>query len=148
MNDKEDLRLPIVLRKLWYKLDRKFQSKIGKTVEITTDQYSVLRTVIESTSNHQSINQKGIADKLGLHQNTITQICKTLNKKKYIERIKEEFDKRSYRITLTAKGVQIYNSIYPIAERLRSDLLETIPKEKRLHFLENLHILSEKIDKI
>ncbi len=78
-------------------LRKKFNSEL-KSLDITSEQYAVMKLVLEFAS----LMPSKIADMLSRDRANITRIVNSLEKKGFIK--KEKLNEKSYVITLTDKG--------------------------------------------
>ncbi len=145
-NQIAEKRLPVNLRRLWYKLDRLFQNRLGAVEYLTTDQYSVLRCIHEKTN--EVFTQTDISKLLGLHPNTITQICSKLEEKGLLTRFKVESDQRLKNINLTKQGYDTLVKHQPQAIALQKLVINGLPKDDQSRFLDQLQLLAEETDKL
>ncbi len=77
---------------------------------LTQEQWSVLKIVRES----QAISQTELAHRSLRDKTNITRILDGLEKKGFVERRKDEHDRRMYRIHCTPEGEDVLSSVYPV----------------------------------
>ena len=113
--------LPNLLRHNWYKLNRQFASELKRhRIEIAPQEYSAIRTIYES--GDEFITESYLKKQLGVHANTITQICKKLINKNLITKELSTKDRRCVVICLTKKGDKVFIDAEPIARKLKSKI--------------------------
>ncbi len=83
-----------------------------KNLDITVEQWGLL-TILDS---FPGISQTDIAGLTQTDKTNITRMLDLLEKKEYIERRKDENDRRLYRIHLTPAGAAILKTVIPIAQ--------------------------------
>ncbi|MFB6467438.1 MarR family winged helix-turn-helix transcriptional regulator [Cytobacillus sp. Hz8] len=79
-----------------------------KPYSITTEQWSVLRTLNEA----DQISQKELSERADKDQATLTKILDLLEKHGYASRMPNPSDRRSYLITITEKGSELSRKLY------------------------------------
>ncbi len=135
----ERRRLPILLRRAWYGLNRAFRRRIAHT-GVTPDQFTVLRTLSE---NEQGLVQRELTKLMASDPNTIASLIERMEKAGLIERNTHETDRRSNLIQLKTLGKKKYEEVREIAIDLQTEILSAIPAERREDFLESLAKLGD-----
>ena len=106
-------------------------------VKLSMTEVHILEAIQKSESNMMS----AIAKRLMVTQGTLTVSTSKLVKKGYVERVKDEKDKRIVRLTLTDKAesiMQIHNQFHEaMIEKLLSEL-ELDKEEELINSLKNL----------
>jgi DNA-binding MarR family transcriptional regulator len=97
-----------------------------KPFSITTEQWSVLRTLSES----DDISQKELSERADKDQATLTKILDLLEKNEFIERVQNPSDRRSFLIKITQKGAQIVKEVTPYLEEVFAKITNSIQAEK------------------
>jgi DNA-binding MarR family transcriptional regulator len=136
----ERRRLPPLLRRAWFSLNQAFRRRLSH-LEITPDQFTVLRTLLESPS--QGINQRELGVLMTSDPNTVASLLERMEKAGLIERQADENDRRAYRLRLQAKGKRLYHEARQIAVALQSEILSVLPEQKREEFLEQLALVAD-----
>lgn len=133
MNDNIGFLINNVSKNLKYVLNRQTEDK-----NITASQYSVLKYLEYNNPDYQ----KNIAEHLNADRPTITEIIKKLENKKFIKKIKDEKDKRYFKISLEEKGEKIISDI----DKISDDLIEEVLKNFTTHEKEIFRNLLKKAD--
>ena len=110
-------------------LSKNLKYLLNKEIEyknITAAQYSVLKYLQQNNPDYQ----KNIADHLNADRPTITEIIKKLERKDFIKKIKDENDKRYYKISLNQTGLNLIFEIDIISDDLIEKLLVGFTKEE------------------
>src|SRR5688572_17119164 len=94
-------RLPLLLRRSWYGLNQAFRRRIAH-LQITPDQFTVLRTLLES--DVRGVTQRELARAMSSDPNTVASLLERMEKTGYVERLPHESDRRAHRIKLLPKG--------------------------------------------
>lgn len=106
-------------------------------VKLSMTEVHILEAIQKSESNMMS----AIAKRLMVTQGTLTVSTSKLVKKGYVERVKDEKDKRIVRLTLTEKAesvIQIHNQFHEaMIEKLLNEL-ELDKEEELIRSLKNL----------
>lgn len=114
------------------------QKNISKAgIEITIDQWLVLKTIEEDNS----IAQKDIAVKTFKDVASITRIIELLVQKGYLSRKSKSQDRRRFELTLTDEGNDIIKKMQPYIQINRAQALKDISDEE----IKNLHSTLSKI---
>lgn len=133
-------RLPPLLRRCWYGLNQAFRRRILHT-GVTPDQFTVLRTLIESGSS--PLTQRELAELISSDPNTIASLLDRMETNGLITRAEHEKDRRARRVTLLPRGREIYKSIRAIAVELQTEILSVLPQARREEFLEHLALVAD-----
>lgn len=113
-----------------------------KPYNITTEQWSVLRTLSES----DEISQKELSQRSDKDQATLTKILDLLVKHELVERLPNPADRRSFLIKITAKGGKIVREVTPYLEKIFLKITHEISEEKLVMYREVLLLLEDNID--
>ena len=132
-------RLPPALRRAWYSLNQAFRRRIAH-LEITPDQFTVLRTLSEHSSG---ITQKNICEIMSSDPNTIASLLSRMDDAGLVERKPHPNDRRALSITTTKSGKQKYVKARDAAVELQSEVLAVLPEDQREAFLETLNAVAE-----
>jgi DNA-binding MarR family transcriptional regulator len=110
-----------------------------KPYHITTEQWSVLRTLSES----DHISQKELSEIADKDQATLTKILDLLEKNEFAKRIPNPSDRRSFLIKITEKGTELAGEIAPYIEDVFSKIIHGIGEES-LEIYQNVLLSIEK----
>src|SRR6185436_13107432 len=136
----ERRRLPPLLRRAWYSLNQVFRRRIAH-LEITADQFTVLRTLLESAP--AGITQRELAQMISSDPNTIGSLLERMESAGLVMRKPHENDRRAHRIQLAATGRRKYLAARKIAIALQSEVLLVLPEAEREPFLEHLALVAD-----
>ncbi len=117
--------------------------KVLKTLDLTHPQFVVLATTGWLTQDGIHTNQITISQTAGLDPNTTSQILRSLEKKKLIERI-HSIDERAKSPMLTAKGKEILSQAMPAVEKADAIFFNVLPSKE----LNSLILLFKELAKI
>ena len=136
----ERRRLPPLLRRAWYGLNQAFRRRIAH-LGITPDQFTAMRVLLECET--QSVTQRDLTRSMSSDPNTIASLVKRMERAGLIERKPHETDRRAHRIGLKPGGRRKYAIAREIAIALQSEVLATLPEERRETFLVDLAAVAE-----
>ena len=131
----ERKRLPILLRRAWYGLNQAFRRRIAHT-GVTPDQFTAMRTILEN--DKAGLTQSQLTKLMASDPNTIASLVERMEKSGLIERQAHETDRRAYQISLKTEGKRKYEVVREIAMALQTEILSSLPQERREIFLEEL----------
>ena len=136
----ERRRLPPLLRRAWYSLNQAFRRRIAH-LEITPDQFTVLRTLLES--DPAGVTQRDLAHLITSDPNTVGSLLERMEAAGLVLRKPHEKDRRAHRIQLSATGRRKYAAGRKIAIDLQSEVLAVLPVTERERFLEHLALVAD-----
>ncbi|WP_246202519.1 MarR family winged helix-turn-helix transcriptional regulator [Virgibacillus doumboii] len=113
-----------------------------KKFNITTEQWSVLRTLHDSGR----ITQKTLSERSDKDQATLTKILDLLEKHGYTDRVRNPEDRRSFLVQITEKGFNLVEEVGPFLQDVYRDIVEDIDQEKLSLYQEVLTSLEKNID--
>lgn len=95
----------------------------------------------------KSISLKELANILGLDISTMSRTVDSLVKKEFVVRIQSETDRRSILISLTNKGLNLFNDIENKMNAEFENIFDHISKEDQISALSGLNIIIEALTK-
>lgn len=96
-------------------------------------------------SSVQSLSQKKLAERLGLEKSTVSRLLRILEDRGWLERTRNDSDRRMIQLALTKRGLQIAQEL-AAARRAKFDrVVEAIPEAKRTGVIESIQVLVEAI---
>jgi MarR family transcriptional regulator, transcriptional regulator for hemolysin len=131
-------RLPILLRHAWYGLNQAFRRRIAH-LGITPDQFTVMRTLLESGG----ITQSELTEQMSSDPNTVASLLERMEKSVLLERLPHEKDRRARRLYLKVEGKRKYQKAREVAIALQAEVLGGLPPEEREKFLEHLTLVAD-----
>lgn len=134
----ERKRLPPLLRRAWYGLNQAFRRRIAH-LEITPDQFTVLRTLLEN----EGITQRELTHLISSDPNTVASLLERMQSAGLIERKTHEKDRRANRLKLQPAGKKKYIEARAIALELQKQVLSVLPETKREEFFQNLTLVAD-----
>jgi DNA-binding MarR family transcriptional regulator len=134
----ERRRLPPLLRRAWYGLNQAFRRRIAH-LEITPDQFTVLRTLLE----HDGITQRELTHLISSDPNTVASLLERMESAGLLERKTHEKDRRANRLKVQPPGKTKYSAAREIAIELQKQVLSVLPEHKREEFLHDLALVAD-----
>ena len=131
-------RLPILLRHAWYGLNQAFRRRIAH-LGITPDQFTVMRTLLESGG----ITQSELTEQMSSDPNTVASLLERMERSGLLERRAHETDRRAHRLHLQTTGRRKYQVAREIAIALQTEVLNVLPEANREEFLEHLALVAD-----
>tara|TARA_A100001037_G_C15049253_1_gene589299 strand:- start:431 stop:937 length:507 start_codon:yes stop_codon:yes gene_type:complete len=128
----ERKRLPLLLRRAWYGLNKAFRRRISHA-GATPDQFTVLRTLHEGDPT--SMTQSELTRAMSSDPNTVASLLERMEKTGWLERKPHASDRRAKCILLKPSGKRKYTQLRDIAANLQMEILEALPASKREPFL-------------
>src|SRR3989440_6749075 len=116
-------RLPILLRHAWYGLNQAFRRRVAH-LAITPDQFTVMRTLLESGG----ITQSDLTGQMGSDPNTVASLLERMEQSGLLERQPHEKDRRAHRLFLKAEGKRKYQKARDVAVALQTEMLGVLPE--------------------
>ena len=95
---------------------------------------------------HHSVRE--LADGLGLDTSTVTRIVDVLVRDGWVERARDERDRRRVFVSLTPRGEELAAQLEGCADRYCERILGRIPAESREDVVHVMRLLVEAIDEI
>jgi DNA-binding MarR family transcriptional regulator len=132
-------RLPILLRHAWYGLNQAFRRRIAH-LEITPDQFTVMRTLTEA--GETGLSQRQLTEEMGSDPNTIASLVLRMEKAGLLERKTHREDRRANVLKLLPAAEKKYEAAREAALALQSEVLSSFSEADRARFLEMLETLS------
>jgi len=134
----ERRRLPPLLRQAWHGLNQALRRRIAH-LELTPDQFTVMRTLIEQ----HGITQRRLASLISSDPNTVASLVNRMEKAGLLERETHEQDGRANRLGVTKRGRAKYAQARAIALALQEEIMRALPEPVRESFLGQLETLAE-----
>jgi DNA-binding MarR family transcriptional regulator len=134
----ERRRLPLLLRRAWYGLNKAFRRRIAN-LGITPDQFTVMRTLLEK----EGITQRELAQAMSSDPNTVASLIERMQLASLVRREPDTKDRRARRLHLTPVGRRKYEEARAVALAMQIEILGALPVNAREAFLRNLEIVAE-----
>jgi MarR family transcriptional regulator for hemolysin len=83
-------------------------------------------TLVEISKSQTTLNQRELADRLGIEPATLVKLLDGLAAKKLVRRVADGTDRRTKRIEITPAGSNVLGKISAVAEEIRNELLQDV----------------------
>jgi DNA-binding MarR family transcriptional regulator len=113
-----------------------------KPYRITTEQWSVLRTLNE----FDEVSQKELSIRSDKDQATLTKILDLLVKQENVERLANPLDRRSFLVKITPKGTKLVEEVTPYLEEIFMKITHGIDEERLAMFRDVLLTMEDNIE--
>lgn len=110
--------------------------------EITPEQWTVLRFLGEE----DGIAQKALSEKSGKDPGTLARILDIMDRKKWVKRITNTKDRRSFLICLTNEGERLREELEPLIENIYEKVFQDISEKQLEDFLLCLETLEKNVE--
>ena len=107
-------------------VNQRFASAIGETGP-TPRQLSVLASIAAS----DGLSQTEISDATGIDRATTAEVVGRLTRLGLVKRRRTRHDARTYAVSLTDKGQEVFSISKGISAKIEADLLELLPEDDR-----------------
>ncbi|WP_430398264.1 MarR family winged helix-turn-helix transcriptional regulator [Ferrovibrio sp.] len=87
--------------------------------------------VIANLGRHPGITANEVVERAAMDKVTVSRAVAALEKKKLVERRRDDGDKRKAQLTLSKAGEKVYGEIVPLALGFERDLLAMLTAEER-----------------
>jgi DNA-binding MarR family transcriptional regulator len=87
-------------------------------------------------------SMKSLAAEVALHQSTLTRVVEKLEKQNLVQRKRKSDNQRSVEVDLTDAGKQTYLFLDAAGSQMISDLLDLIPKDRRVSIVDAMEELA------
>ena len=112
----------------------------AKNIGVTSGQPKVLDYL---NDGHDGASQADIARACGLEASTLTQILDGMEKSGYIERRREENDRRTYHIFLTILGKEKAEQTVALFKNIENEILVGLNDQEKVEFQRMLQIVHD-----
>jgi DNA-binding MarR family transcriptional regulator len=93
----------------------------------------------------RSLNQKELADELGIDKSNVTRLCQKMEAEGQIAQVRGEEDARVRRLKLTSRGTKLAREIEQSSKDRFASLLKAVPASERARVFDGLELLSRAV---
>jgi len=143
MAEKDDFDLRIFLP---YLLNQAAEEASLSFQQVYKSKYGMLRTewrVLFHLGIYGELTAKDIGDRAKMHKTKISRAVQKLYERRYVERVRDEADRRSERLSLTPAGRAVYEDLRTVAERHERALTDQFSKAEVARLREMLDALAQ-----
>ncbi|MCP4021109.1 MAG: MarR family transcriptional regulator [Desulfobacteraceae bacterium] len=109
---------------------------------ITNEQWLVLKVILENPA----VSQTKIAEKSLKDKTNITRILDLLEKSSYIERRRDDRDRRMNRIHITEQGKKILKAVNPVTQKTDGICKHSLDKKQVKELIQSLNTICKSIE--
>jgi len=121
-----------------------YSRDLSREVDLTVPQLMCLKAIAESDTDEMTVGL--VSQKMALSPATVSRIVDRLVRKGLVERKRWDHDRRKVFMTLTAAGLERYQTLpTPLDERFL-ERLEELPADERLNLLDALERIVDLMD--
>ncbi|MEM6256005.1 MAG: MarR family transcriptional regulator [Cyanobacteria bacterium P01_D01_bin.156] len=139
MTDLPDLQGQLIALIRAFGLHRPNQTPCGQAVTVAE-----AHALMELT-DAKLLSQNELATRLGLEKSTVSRLAKILEKRGWLERNRNDMDRRVMQLALTKDGRQAAEQLATARREKFTRILSSIPKVQRVQVLDSLKILVKAI---
>jgi DNA-binding MarR family transcriptional regulator len=140
VDETKDRRLPPLLRRAWYGLNQAFRRRVMH-LEITPDQYTVLRNLCEAGST--GMTQSELTQRMASDPNTIASLVERMELAGLLHRRPDPRDRRMRRLRVSLLGRKKFRAALEVALALQQEVMSVLDDGEREQFLEILAKLAD-----
>ena len=122
-------------------LHQRLQRKALEFLDLTPSQFSVLTCYFFLSRKSDPVSQTDVCHHAGIDKMLVSDLTKTLLKKKYLKSSKNKDDRRSFNIEVTDEGACVCNKALKIIEALDSEFFGR--SKRQMEFLEIMQELAD-----
>jgi DNA-binding MarR family transcriptional regulator len=115
----------------------------ARTIGVTRPQWQVLTTL----RRHEGINQGGLAEQLDVEPITVCRMVDRLQEAGLVERRADAADRRSWRLHLTQRALELLDQLRPLAEEMIEEALDGIDVQDRQMLVQLLTQVRENLSR-
>ncbi|MCH3965803.1 MAG: MarR family transcriptional regulator [Clostridium sp.] len=128
-----------LLTKAQHNVFQYLKSDLAK-FDVTPVQYGILKCLWTQSGQ----TPKQMADVLGLDGSTITGILDRMENKKLLKRTENPEDRRTLKVVITDKGLELQKPIEGVVDRFNEYMLGIFPEKDREKFKEFLRLIANR----
>ncbi len=131
----------IVLFKAYQSLNRTVKDSLNHT-QLSVNEF----TVMEALYTKKELSTQQIIDKILIPNSSLTYVLDTLQKRKYIKRVRDNHDKRRQLITLSKEGEELFKDIYQQHYSHMKEIFDELTIDQKQQLEHYLKIIGKKAE--
>lgn len=128
-NAKKDLKSMTVLFRAQQAITEVVKEDVKK-YELNISEFSVLEVLF----HQKQMTVQGVCEKTLMPNSSMTYVLDKLVKKKLVERVQDQNDKRRYMVKLSNEGLKKANEIFPIHYQVMQEVFSVLSDEEQAIF--------------
>lgn len=133
-------RLSVVTNRISGALSRHYAVRFG----ISIPEWRV----IANLGRHPGLTANEVAERSAMDKVTVSRAVAALEDKGLLDRVRDMGDKRKSRLSLSAKGVEVYGEIAPLALGFERDLLTALTPDEAAQLNSIIDKLTERMNEM
>jgi DNA-binding MarR family transcriptional regulator len=113
-------------------------------LDLTQVQFSILAAVSYLSSAGEEVSQQSVANHLSMDKMMVSDVVKTLGRKKFLQRSPHSLDRRAFALRLTSAGKNKLQKAVPVVEATDENFFGVLSPSQRRVFLAHLEQLTKK----
>ncbi len=131
----------IVLFKAYQSLNKNVKDSLNHT-QLSVNEF----TVMEALYTKKELSTQQIIDKILIPNSSLTYVLDTLQKRKYIKRVRDNHDKRRQLITLSKEGEELFKDIYQQHYSHMKEIFDELTIDQQQQLEHYLKIIGKKAE--
>jgi DNA-binding MarR family transcriptional regulator len=123
---------------------RAFSGKLDEAFDVSVPEWRVLLTL----ARHPGLTAAEITNRWAMDKMAISRAIQRLEAEARIRRDRNSHDRRSYSLSLTDRGHQLYETILPVAHERYHDFMSCLSKEEQTSLRQSLEKLIAQADNL
>jgi DNA-binding MarR family transcriptional regulator len=125
-------RVPLALARRFFQICNTVDAEAVAEADLTPLEFAVM-AYVNSTDGEPDIDQRGLAERVGVDRNTTSLLVRRLEAKGLLEQRVSETDRRARLIRLTRRGESLFRKLHPEALAAQEQILAFLePAEREL----------------
>ena len=145
MSEDSEKRFPVLLRGIWFGINKTFRERLGD-VSLTTVQYTVLRNLTQQKG--RAVNQQMLSDLLSTNKSNLADLLDRMEKRGLVERRESPKDQRGKLVSITPQGKSEYSRARKLALGLENEILGLFPEKSRKALFSSFERCNERLEEI
>ena len=123
-------RVPLALARRFFQICNAVGAEAVADADLTPREFAVM-AYVNSADGEPDLDQRGLADRVGVDRNTTSLLVRSLEAKGLLEQRVSEMDRRARLIRLTSPGEKLFRKLHPHALAAQEQILAFLEPEER-----------------
>ncbi len=123
-------RVPLALARRFFQICNTVGAEAVAEADLTPLEFAVM-AYVNSTDGEPDIDQRGLAERVGVDRNTTSLLVRSLEAKGLLEQRVSETDRRARLIRLTPRGENLFRKLHPKALAAQEQILAFLEPAER-----------------
>ena len=130
-------RVPLALARRFFQICNTVGAQVVAEADLSPLEFAVM-AYVNSSDGEPDIDQRGLAERLGVDRNTTSLLVRSLEAKGLLEQRVNETDRRARLIRLTSRGENLFCELHPKALAAQEEILSFLEPAERDLLLDSL----------